>query len=264
VSIEGICALCRRVSHLQDSHLMPKALYRMLRNPELVNPNPIFMSKGSIRGTSRQVKTFLLCSDCEQRFHHNGENWMLRNCCRAPDDFRLRDTLLQCSPGYHDGQISVYAARNVAQVDTAKLVYFAVSVFWRAAVGRWVVESTGLEPLDFGRNYREKFRLFLLDEGDFPAHAAITTEVLAFHEASLGTAVFPYGGRKAEFHFYSFAVPGVRFDLFVGKRIPAEALRMCTFRSPEGLVMLTNGSLIREVGGMLAGERLSELMKAIF
>jgi hypothetical protein len=242
---------------------MPKALYRMLRSPELVNPNPTLMSRDFVKETSRQVKTFLLCADCEQRLNRNGEGWMLRNCCRAPEEFRLRDTLLRCSPGYDDGQISVYAARNIAEVDIAKLVYFAVSVFWRAAVSSWVVELTRLEPLQLGPNYSEQLRLFLLEESDFPAHAAITTEVLAFHEVRLGSAVFPYGGRKGEFHFYRFAVPGVRFDLFVGKRIPAEARRMCTFRSPEGMIMLTNGSVIPEVAKMLGRDGLSKLVKAV-
>jgi len=259
----GVCALCKHVSILQDSHLMPKALYRLLRSPELVNPHPTMMSRDAIPETSRQAKNFLLCSACEQRFHRHGEDWMLRNCYRARDEFRLRESLLRSSPGYHDGQISVYAARNIAQVDTAKVVCFAVSVFWRAAVARWVMESTRLEPLELGTSLTEQFRLFLLNEGSFPANAAITTEVLAFHEASFGTMVFPYGGRRGEFHFYSFAVPGVRFDLYLGKRIPAEARRMCTFRSPEGLIMLTNGSLFREVAGTIGRERLSKLMKTI-
>jgi hypothetical protein len=250
------------VSILQDSHLVPKALYKMLRSPELVNPHPTMMSREAILETSRQARTFLLCSGCEQRFHRNGEDWMLRNCCRAPDQFRLRESLLSITPGYFDGRVSVFSGKT-AKVDLAKLVYFAVSVFWRAAVSQWVVESTRLEPLELGTSFTEQFGLFLVDENDFPADAAITTEVLAFHEASLGTAVFPYGGRSGDFHLYGFAIPGVRFNLYVGKRIPAEARRMCTFRSPEGLIMLTNGSLIREVAGAIGRGRLSELMKTI-
>jgi len=242
---------------------MPKALYRLLRSTELANPNPALMSSEAILQTSRQLKTFLLCSDCEQRFHHNGEDWMLKNCYRAPDRFKLRDVLLQHSPGYHDGQISVYAARDIAQVDIAKLVYFATSVFWRAAVARWVMESKQLEPLQLGRSFTEQFRLFLMNQREFPAEAVITTEVLAFHEASLNAALFPHGGRQAEYHLYSFAIPGVRFDLFVGKLIPPEARRMCTLRSPEKLIMLTNGSLVREVAAMFGKKRVAELIKTI-
>ena len=136
VSTDGTYALCRRVSHLQDSHLMPKALYRLLRSPEPVNPNPTLMSRDFVKETSRQVKTFLLCADCVQRFNRYGEEWMLRNCCRATDQFRLREILLQSSLVYDDGQIRVYTARSIAQIDTTKLVYFAVSVFWGAAIGR--------------------------------------------------------------------------------------------------------------------------------
>lgn len=258
----GICALCKDLSVLQDSHLMPKALYRLLRSPELLNPHPTVISREAIMETSRQAKTFLLCAACEQRFHRNGEDWMMRNCCRASDQFLLRETLLSVSPGYFDGQVAVYSGKT-ANVDLAKLVYFAVSVFWRAAVSHWIVESTRLEPLELGTGFTEQIRLFLLGEESFPTDAAITTEVLAFHEASLGTAVFPYGGRNGNFHLYSFAIPGVRFDFYVGKRIPPEARRMCTFRSSEGLILLTHGSLIREVAGMIGRERMSNLMKKI-
>lgn len=52
----GVCALCRQVSILQDSHLMSKALYKLLRSPELVNPHPTLMSTDGILETSRQPK----------------------------------------------------------------------------------------------------------------------------------------------------------------------------------------------------------------
>ena len=136
-------------------------------------------------------------------------------------------------------------------------------MFWRSSVANWVVESTRLEALEVGAGFSELFRLFLLNEGEFPADAALTTEVLAFHEASHGTAVFPYGGRKGDCHTYGFAMPGVRFELYVGMRMPAEARRMCTVRSPEGLIMLTNGSLMQEVAGTIGRKRISEMMKAI-
>lgn len=120
-----------------------------------------------------------------------------------------------------------------------------------------------LEELPLGDVYCEQLRLFLLDEGEFPLHAAINVEVFTFHEPTLGTMIFPGGGRHGEFRHYRFAVPGVRFDLFVGQRIPAETRRMCALRSPEGLIMLTNGSLIREVAGTIGRKRLSKLMKTI-
>jgi hypothetical protein len=242
---------------------MPKALYRLLRSPELVNPHPTMISNDAILETSHQAKTFLLCSACEQRFHRNGEDWMLRNCCRAPDQFRLRDILFESSPVYDDGEVRVYSARNIVGIDTAKLVYFAISVFWRAAVARWFVESTRLDPLELGEYFEEQFRLYLLDESAFPADAALTTEVLSYHEASFGTVIFPYGGRQDEYRLYRFAIPGIRFDLFVGKRIPSDARRMCTLRSSEGFILLTNNSLIREVAGTIGKMRLAELMKTM-
>jgi hypothetical protein len=217
MSARGVCALCKQDSMLQDSHLMPKAMYRMLRSTDLVNPNPTIISDRAMWETSRQVKSFLLCSACEQRFHRNGEDWMLRYCCRANNEFKLREVLLQNSPVYDDGQVRVYCSRRIEQIDTEKLVYFAASVFWRAAVGRWRVDSTRLDEVELGNDFTEQFRRFLLLEGDFPEGAAITTEVFESHEPSLGTAVFPGGGRVAEYHLYRFALPGVRFKLFLAR-----------------------------------------------
>jgi hypothetical protein len=51
-----------------------------------------------------------------------------------PLKFELRDMLQASTPFLSRPNVDVYNATNVIGLDLDKLVYFAVSVFWRASV----------------------------------------------------------------------------------------------------------------------------------
>lgn len=75
---------------VEPSHLLPKALYRMSRWEG--TPNPMQVSaRGQIQ-TSRQIKDFLLCRNCEQRLCANGENYVMSQVNRK-QGFALLKTL---------------------------------------------------------------------------------------------------------------------------------------------------------------------------
>jgi hypothetical protein len=96
--------------------------------------------------------------------------------------------------------------------------------------------------------YKERFRLFLLEERKFPIDVALITKIVPPHEPSLNTILFPHGGRtKAKYHQYSFTIPGITFDLSIGQRIPPEARRCCTAGSPEGTILYTGETLASTV-----------------
>ena len=61
----GVCGLCRDQRALQDSHLFPAALYKILRDPDRPNPNPGMVTRNHAGTTSRQVSAYFLCWDCE-------------------------------------------------------------------------------------------------------------------------------------------------------------------------------------------------------
>jgi hypothetical protein len=42
--------------------------------------------------------------------------------------------------------------------------------------------------------------------------------------------------RESTHRQYKFLIPGLGFELFVGRAIPAPVRRMCMVRSPEGLL----------------------------
>jgi len=182
---------------------------------------------------------------------------MLRHCYRSDQGFRLREILFQADPVYADDGVRVLFARYQPLVELSKLVYFAISVFWRACARSWAVDSTPVRPLEFGAVYKERLRLFLLGN-EFPADVALRTEIIAEHEPSLNTICFPYGGRVNNYHQYSFIIPGIMFDLLVGQRIPDEARRHCTARSPEGSVLYSGQTLHRLMVGPLSNRAISK------
>lgn len=55
-----------------------------------------------------------------------GEEWVLRHCLRG-NEFRLRTILEAAQP--FDPEMQSYPAKQIAEIETGKLVYFASSVF---------------------------------------------------------------------------------------------------------------------------------------
>src|SRR5262249_56303002 len=89
----GQCGLCQEVRALRESHLLPKALYKLARDPSRANPNPVLLAAGRASATSRQVAQRFLCDDCEQRFSDRGERYVVGQCPRPGGEFRRRPLL---------------------------------------------------------------------------------------------------------------------------------------------------------------------------
>jgi hypothetical protein len=228
---EGCCRLCGNHRVLQHSHLLPKALYKIIRNS---NPsgstNPVVVNPREARQTSRQVTAHLLCSECEQRFSTYGENWTMQYCFRSPGSFLLQD-LLNNAPAIAlpDGNGRVINAASVPSLALDQLVYFAMSVFWRASVHAWKLEGHELKQIAIRNRYESEFRQYLLGNASFPANTAIQIFV-SDNPAPLETAIFPYGQRIWSHYRYKFMLPGIMFFLYIGG-IPKHIREMCTFTS---------------------------------
>ena len=84
----GQCKLCLEQKQLQESHLMPDALYAH-------GKKGIQYATRSQSGQNPQhMKAHLLCSDCEQRFNQLGESEVLRWLApKARKQFPLHDRL---------------------------------------------------------------------------------------------------------------------------------------------------------------------------
>lgn len=155
----GICRLCGQNAELQDSHLLPKAFYKLAWAAGGRNPNPIVVTPKVALKTSRQVSDYLLCRDCEERFNKGGEKWIVENCWRGETDFPLNAALKAATPiAGSKPDLMIYFGASIPAIDLERIVYFAASVFWRAAVNDW-----GENPikLDLGP-YEDSLRRFLL------------------------------------------------------------------------------------------------------
>ena len=72
------CGLCQLDRPLVDSHLLPAAAYKLAREPDRQNPNPIVVTPGHAGSSSRQISDEFLCRECEDRFSKRGERYVLR------------------------------------------------------------------------------------------------------------------------------------------------------------------------------------------
>jgi len=228
--VSDFCDLCRQEKKVQDSHLIPAALYRLARNnrPQKgLSPDPVLLSGKRAIQTSHQVKGSLLCPKCEDRFNKHGETIVIKQCLRSnAGKFSLRDKLRVFSPHLGFDDSSWYSGArlpNTFRVDAYK--YFAASMFWRASAGKWSAPGALNWRNMLGSVYQEKFRQFLLSRVQFPKEAHLVIFV-ANEEPSHWLLSPPSSSRKKGFHVHKFYIPGVEFRLFLGRQIEPEILSL--------------------------------------
>src|ERR1035437_3103718 len=230
-----MCRLCLEEHPLCDSHLLPKSMFRILRSPQDKNPNPIVAGEGYFYPTSKQLSDYLLCEGCEQRFRRLGEDWVMANCYRDDQTFRIREILQAAIPLSGNKEIRVYSGASLPELRMDDLVYFAISVFWRAAVHTWRVDGRRY-GISLGP-YEEPLRRFVRGETAFPDRFVLAVRVSNRPEL-LKTAHPPNTGNGGGFHFHRFAIPGLGFVLLSGGRISTENYTASTAPAPERYISI--------------------------
>lgn len=241
----GKCGLCGTSGDLQDSHLLPKSVYKRLRKAiELDghnNPNPVVVNADVTMASSNQVTDYFLCKACEQRFNSFGEKWIAENCWQPDNTFPLRDILKAAKPVHvqSDG-LQFYEAGAIKELELEKIVYFAASVFWRAAAHEFTaVLGSKPQRLVLGP-YEAELRNFLLGNSRFPKHAALVVTISSeTDEGANELALFPFLRNKSPGATeYALVVPGVGFQLFVGSSIGNELAALCIATGARHLILL--------------------------
>jgi hypothetical protein len=226
---QGICRLCLQERELRNSHLLPKSMYRLLRNDGFSNPNPFI--HGEERGvqTSKQAQQYLLCGECEQRFSKRGEAWVIAHCWRSVGEFRIQEILFHSTPIHENDELKIYAGASIPELDMDKLVYFGASVFWRAAVCEWNLLSERVH-IRLGV-YAEELRRFLVDEATVPRNVVLHIGVSAL-SGTLDASLFPKSSRtKAGIHRHRFIIPGMYFTMLAGSQITDNERLLCAAQS---------------------------------
>ncbi|MBK9306886.1 MAG: hypothetical protein IPM58_07330 [Nitrospira sp.] len=218
----GTCGLCLQQKELQNSHLLPAALYKQSRDPSAwSNPNPVLVTNGRAFTSSQQVSSPFLCADCESRFSVNGENYVVTQCAKLDGSFSLRKLLQTVSPFLEDKekQIALYDVHRLLGAKVDHYLYFATSVFWRASAHSWRMGDGQVGKIALGEKYQEQFRLYLLGEDTFPQNARIHVHVSSETHLPLTLTTGPTTFRIGSAHRHKFYIPGVLFVLFLGSKV---------------------------------------------
>ena len=184
--------------------------------------------------SSEQATAYLLCGECEERFNSGGETWVLKNCWHSEVDFPLRSNVIAIAPSpLSTPGFTIFESVCSEAIDAVKLTYFGVSIFWRASVHDWVLMRQQPKRLELSP-YEEPLRLFLLEQAGFPSDALMIISVTSAMDRMRNMLMtFPFlKSRQPEFRQYRFTIPGITFQLFVGKNTPY-ALRRLSIQSPE-------------------------------
>jgi hypothetical protein len=234
----GRCRLCLAEDvALLDSHFMPAALYRTVRDSRFENPHPEIVTADVTLKSPRQVSQYLLCAQCERRLEQGGETWVIPRCWQDPTSFPIREALVAANAVVETGPgFATFAAIRVPDFEPDKLTYFAASLFWRSAVSDWTIHQQRLRLLKLG-SYEEELRRYLLG-GVFPKYMALMAAVgYGMEERRNAMMIFPFlSARDNGWRQYRCVVPGITFVLFVGKAIPKEIRRLCCAKSSERVI----------------------------
>jgi hypothetical protein len=206
----------------------------------LKNPNPVALAHGKAKQISDQLRGHAFCAECEDLFNKGGERWVLSNIQRDyQSGLPLQDALIPQTPTCIGGRINVYAARNIAEFDVDKMVYFGMSVFWRGAAREWRSSTGALAPPVELREYFEPIREFLLG-GKFPDDVFIMT--LIHNLKPPDQAVLPVLPAQGPYgSFYWFYVNGLGFELHLGGGTPLAIRNVCTAHNASGPIVVDQG-----------------------
>jgi hypothetical protein len=246
----AICRLCQQPRVLRESHFIPAAFYRHLNLDEtgtLKNRALQKLTRSRFARVPGQVKKHLLCDECEKRFSVNGESWVTRFGHQMGRGFRLQETLLRLQPHTLLATGHIYYAEDDPVIDWRKLVYFALSVFWRGAADSWARSAElGAKPfIQLPAALQEHLRRFLLGEAEYPegillmlkVSASLTPAAHMMSFPSIGTMETPDPQPLQS----SFIVPGMIFALIFGPGLEEEWVRQgCLIRGTGHPVFVLN------------------------
>lgn len=245
----GVCKLCLQTRALQDSHYLPKGAYKRNRAPGLKDSRPVVLSSDELVQSSIQLSDYLLCSDCEQKFNRNGESWVLANIPRDyGEKFPIVDALNAEAPILDDGGTKLYAGANVKLLDMEKIVYFAMSIFWRGAVHVWESSVHGQAPDVHLCGYEEPIRQFLLGASPLSEDVSLTVYVCP-KGSVLNAMLVPWDAHLPECSRYLFYVSGLGFVLHFASNLAPQFKATCAYHSPDKIIVLSGDfeNVIREV-----------------
>ena len=260
----GICKLCLRERNLQLSHLVPASILAVMSEPSLQNPHPVRLAGRFALQKPTQVKDYVLCYECEQRFNRNGEGWFAPVVARM-GSFPLRDTLKGLRPLKQDADSALFSGLTIPGFDIGKLEYFALSIFWRAAAHKWR-DRDPVPQIDLGI-YQEPIRQFLHGEAEYPKDVVLLAGIWPVEPVPIGVYL-PVTESATGFDLFRFYMAGFEFALCIGERVPPDVKQLCCHTSSQRIVIVSKkpnyhaaNRFKQGVGGASMSQGLKKLLQ---
>jgi hypothetical protein len=235
------CALCRQSANLQDSHLMPRGLYKLLTEPDREFRHPMLVTASTTVQTPAQVHDYLLCKNCELRFQQQAEDWVMKNGPHRNGRFPLREALLRSPINSTIASGVIYKEEFDAAFDLERLIYFATSVFWSSSVHHWNRSQHLMTRAQLPPEIEEQLRVFLLHEQGFPADLVLLISVTAtavLPHITFPTPMIRVSPSAPAIDGYGFAIPGLQFRLIYGN-VP-EYMKRVSVAVPPHAILVTD------------------------
>ncbi len=224
----GICKLCLLEKDLQDSHLIGRAIYRLIR--EEAGEDPIVMTPQVVLQTSLQVSEYVFCKECEERFSKGGERYVTGLVYRK-HKFPLLDKIKLALYKVEKTHVEVSAEK--IGIDTDKLAYYAVSVVWRAGVHIWKTIGQQTTSVVLSPENLESMRKYLLGEAPLPDNVGVVVSVCTDRLSQLQVLFPTMLVAPTNYQDYWFLVRGIRFNVMVGLGgAKVDFSKICCVRSP--------------------------------
>lgn len=207
---------------MQDSHLVPRSVYKALTDPAQANPNPVLIRPGSAHQTSRQTTTHLLCSACEQLLNKAGEKPILPLLARQDRSSPIHELVTKLPNWMEQDNVLAYSCAENIEFPADALAHFGMAIFWKASVHSWHCKDG--EPLINLGPYEEPTRRYLRAQGknSFPSYMSLIVTVLPPPKIPLLLGVPVRGPNGDGYRNFRFYVPGIQFVLSVGKTVDRE------------------------------------------
>jgi hypothetical protein len=229
-----ICELCLLEKDLQESHLMPRSLYKKIRGSVgRGNNDPTVVTPGRRpKKTSHQYREYVLCRDCEQHFSINGEDYVMR-LAQTKGKLPLLDMLEQvATPTATINNLKAYTGAQVPELDRDRLSYFALSVFWRASVHTWEGPDGDEVRIELGSRYNEELRRYLLGKTGLPPLAYLKVNVCS-DEVHRHVFFAPCPALKGHNNVFTFMACGIDFVFGIGRGVLKELKNLSILPYPH-------------------------------
>ncbi len=177
--------------------------------------------------TAMQVKDYLLCAECEERFNKHGETWAAGQVYDGRY-FPLLQRLTLALPFLETPKLRGVSG-VAAGIDTDKLAYFGLSILWRAAAHKWKMLDGRTTSVNLG-SYEDRIRRFLLGETKLP-NDIIVVATACTDWLSQGSFYTPCAVRGNPYTAYAFLARGISFTVLVGSDLPASMRELCCVAS---------------------------------